>query len=385
MKFHNFLKGKGGKMLATLILEDGTVLKGNSFGASGTKIGEIVFNTSMVGYQEILTDPSYANQIITMTYPEIGNYGLNEDDFESEKPRCHGFIVKNSCAHESHYKSVENISTYLKKHGIIGIEGLDTRFLTRKIREFGVMNCLITTDEVTSDNLSEKMMMLNSYNPDRDVVLAVSSDKIRKINSDGDINLALIDYGCKTGIIESLIKRGCNVTVFPADTDSERILAGGFDCVFLSNGPGDPADCRIELETLNGLIGKLPIFGICLGYQLLSIALGAKTYKLKYGHRGANHPVVNLLTGKVMMTSQNHGYAVDTSSLTKIMDATYKNLNDGTLEGFSSKSLKIEAVQFHPEANPGPVDAAEIFDMWVQKMREYKMAPVRKAEEMARL
>ncbi len=372
-------------MIGTLILEDGTVLKGKTFGAEGTSIGEIVFNTSMVGYQEILTDPSYANQVIVMTYPEIGNYGINDDDFESEKPRCRGFIVKNSCENDSHYKSRQNISTYLKKHNIIGIEGFDTRFLTKKIREKGVMNCLITTECVDNNNLSEKMALLNSYKPNRDIVLEVSCGSVREMNQSGGINLALIDYGCKTGIIDSLIRRGCKITVFPANVDSETILRGNFDCVFLSNGPGDPADCILEIKTLENLVGKIPIFGICLGYQLLSIVLGAKTYKLKYGHRGANHPVINLYTKRVMMTSQNHGYAVDTGSLTKIMDATYKNLNDDTLEGFKSESLKIEAVQFHPEANPGPVDAAVIFDEWVKKMHEYKKAPVRKAEEVASL
>ncbi len=372
-------------MLATLILEDGTVLKGESFGAQGTSVGEIVFNTSMVGYQEILTDPSYANQIIVMTYPEIGNYGLNDDDFESEKPRCKGFIVKNSCENDSHYKSRQNISTYLKNNGIIGIEGVDTRLLTKKIREFGVMNCLITTENTDDNNFSEKLAQLKGYMPNKDVVLEVTPEKSYVINESGDINLAMIDYGCKTGITDSLAKRGCKITLFPANTDAETILGGNFDSVFLSNGPGDPADCKIELQTIEKLIGKTPIFGICLGYQLLSIALGAKTYKLKYGHRGANHPVINMLDKKVMMTSQNHGYAVDTGSLTQIMEQTYKNLNDDTMEGFRSESLKIEAVQFHPEANPGPTDAAVIFDDWIEKMREYKKAPVRKAEEMASL
>lgn len=372
-------------MLATLLLEDGTVLKGESFGAEGTSMGEIVFNTSMIGYQEILTDPSYANQVIVMTYPEIGNYGLNDFDFEAENPSCKGFIVKSACKNESHYNSRQNISTYLKRHNIIGIEGVDTRLLTKKIRERGVMNCLITTDNVDNDNLSEKMMLLNSYKPNRDIVLEVSGQKTYTVNPGGDINLALIDYGCKQGIIDSLAARGCRITVFGADVNAETILRGGFDSLFLSNGPGDPADCVIEMETLQNLVGKLPIFGICLGYQLLSIVLGAKTYKLKYGHRGANHPVVNLFTRKVMMTSQNHGYAVDEGTLTKIMDATYKNLNDGTMEGFRSESLKIEAVQFHPEANPGPTDAAVIFDDWTAKMREYKKVPVRKADEMVKL
>ncbi len=370
-------------MFAALILEDGTVLKGKSFGAQGTSIGEIVFNTSMVGYQEILTDPSYANQIIVMTYPEIGNYGLNPTDFESENPRCLGFVVKNSCENDSHYKSTQNISSYLKKHNIIGIEGVDTRCLTKKIREKGVMNCIITTENIDEHNLPEKLMMLNYHKPNKDVVLEVSTKKIHTINPNGDINLALIDYGCKLGITDSLAQRGCKITVFPANTEADEILNGNFDALFLSNGPGDPADCVFEIKTLNNLVGKLPIFGICLGYQLLSIVLGAKTYKLKYGHRGANHPVVNLENRHVMMTSQNHGYAVDTTSLTKIMEATYKNLNDDTLEGFKSDSLKIEAVQFHPEANPGPTDAAVIFDDWTAKMRLYKQTPVRKAEEMA--
>lgn len=372
-------------MFATLILEDGTCLKGKSFGAYGTRVGEIVFNTSMSGYQEILTDPSYANQIIVMTYPEIGNYGLNSEDFESLRPECLGFIVKHACKHDSHYKSGQNIENYLKDKGIIGIEGLDTRFLTKKIRENGTMNCLITTDEVNERNLVEKMAELRAYKADKDIVLRVSRKNSEKLNFDGEINLALIDYGCKTGITDSLIKRGCKVTAFPASVDADTILNGGFDCLFLSNGPGDPADCKQEIETLEKLTGKLPIFGICLGYQLMSIVLGAKTYKLKYGHRGGNHPVVNLFSKRVMMTSQNHGFAVDEKTLPKIADATYKNLNDGTLEGFKSDSLKIEAVQFHPEANPGPTDAAVIFDDWVNKMKEYKKAPVRKAVEVAAL
>lgn len=370
-------------MLATLILEDGTVYKGEQFGAFGTKIGEIVFNTSMTGYQEILTDPSYANQIIVMTYPEIGNYGINEEDFESIGPRCLGMIVKNACKNDSHYKSKETISKYLERNGIIGIEGIDTRSLTIKIREKGVMKCMVTTDAIfTEDDITQRIAAICIHKADKDVVFKVTTNEPYIVNPNGEIDLALIDYGTKSGIVNSLADRGCKVTVYPATVDSKTILENGHKCLFLSNGPGDPADCEFEIKTVEELIGKIPIFGICLGYQLLSIALGAKTYKLKYGHRGGNHPVINLQTGKVMVTSQNHGYAVDRNTLSGIMLETYKNLDDDTMEGFSSERLKIYAVQFHPEAKPGPTDASVIFDEWVGLMKEYQKLPVRKADDM---
>lgn len=370
-------------MPATLILEDGTVYKGEHFGAFGTKTGEIVFNTSMTGYQEILTDPSYANQMIVMTYPEIGNYGINEEDFESISPKCLGFIVKSNCKNDSHYKSNQKLSDYLEKNGIIGIEGIDTRSLVIKIREKGTMKCMITTDAIfTEDDITQRIAAVCVHKMNKDVVFDVSTKEKYVVNPDGEIDLALIDYGCKSGIVNSLAQRGCKVTVYPANVDSKTILSGGHKNLFLSNGPGDPADCAIELKTIEELIGKIPIFGICLGYQLLSIALGAKTYKLKYGHRGGNHPVINLQTEKVMVTSQNHGYAVDLNSLSGIMRATYKNLDDDTLEGFDAERLKIYAVQFHPEAKPGPLDAAVIFDEWIEKMRENQALPVRKADDM---
>lgn len=371
-------------MPATLILEDGSVYTGEQFGGYGTKIGELVFNTSMTGYQEILTDPSYANQIIIMTYPEIGNYGINDEDFESINPKCLGFVVKNSCKSESHYKSKQSLSSYLKKNEIIGIEGIDTRSLTVKIREKGVMKCMITTDKIlTEDDITKRIAAICVYKPNKDIVFDVTSKEKYVVNPYGLIDLALIDYGCKTGIVNSLAERGCKVTVYPADTTSKTILSGGHSSLFLSNGPGDPADCITELKTVEEMIGKIPVFGICLGYQLLSIVLGAKTYKLKYGHRGGNHPVINLKTGLVMVTSQNHGYAVDRNTLSGIMTETYKNLNDDTMEGFSAERLKIFAVQFHPEAKPGPKDASVIFDNWIKLMKEYQMLPVRKADDMA--
>lgn len=353
-------------MKATLLLEDGTTYEGQSFGAEGTNFGELVFNTSMTGYQEILTDPSYAGQAIVMTYPEIGNYGINNDDFESKKPAAKGFIVKSYCEKDSHYKSTQTLSQYLMKNGVIGISGIDTRALTRKIREKGCMNCVITTEEI-SENLKNK---LSKYKTDKNIVMSVTRKTIKKISgniSDG-IKMAFIDYGAKQNIIENLLEKGCDLMIYPADVTAETIFAGDFEAVFLSNGPGDPQDATFAINTVNELAGKIPIFGICLGHQILSIVLGAKTYKLKYGHRGGNHPVINLQNNKVMMTSQNHSYAVNETTLPHNAIVTYKNLNDGTIEGISYPTLNIESVQFHPEAAPGPQDANEIFDQWINKI-----------------
>lgn len=350
-------------MKATLLLEDGTIYEGQSFGAEGTSFGELVFNTSMTGYQEILTDPSYAGQAIVMTYPEIGNYGINSDDFESEKPAAKGLIVKSCCEKDSHYKSQETISQYLKRNNVIGISGIDTRALTRKIREFGCMNCVLSTESITEDVKNE----LSKYKTDKDIVLSVTRKKVEKIPNSG-IKMAFIDFGAKQNIINNLSQKGCDLTIFPADVDAETILTGNFEALFLSNGPGDPQDVTYAIDTVTELIGKLPIYGICLGHQILSIVLGAKTYKLKYGHRGGNHPVVNLQTNKVTMTSQNHSYAVDETTLPHNAIVTYKNLNDGTIEGVSYPTLNVESVQFHPEAAPGPLDANEIFDNWVDKI-----------------
>lgn len=358
-------------MKANLILEDGTIFEGQSFGAQGTNFGELVFNTSMTGYQEILTDPSYAGQVIVMTYPEIGNYGVNEDDFESERPACRGFIVKSYCEKDSHYKSVQTLSKYLQKNEIVGISGIDTRALTRKIREKGCMNCVVTTNEISKEFKEELIKQLSEYKTDKNIVLNVTRKDVKRIRNSG-IKMAFIDYGAKGNIIKNLVEKGCDLTIFPATVTALEILSGGFESVFLSNGPGDPQDVTYSIETIKELAGKLPIFGICLGHQILSIVLGAKTYKLKYGHRGGNHPVINLQTNKIMVTSQNHSYAVDESTLPHNAIVTYKNLNDGTIEGLSYPVLNIESVQFHPEAAPGPTDASEIFDNWISRLEKAK-------------
>ena len=351
--------------MAMLILQDGTVIRAESFGAEGECEGELVFNTSMTGYQEIITDPSYAKQIVIMTYPEIGNYGINDFDFESEKSYVSGFIVKECCGKESHYKSKESIETYLEEKGIVALKGIDTRSLVKKIRQKGAMSAYITSSNLDSEKVNKAIEKIQYFKIDEDIIEEVSCKSKYMFNPKGKINVALIDYGVKKGIINSLAKRNCRITVFPCDTEANTILENDFDAVFLSNGPGNPADYKFQIMQIRHMMGKIPMFGICLGYQLLAIVAGAETFKLKYGHRGANHPVINLENNKVLITSQNHGYAVDTKTVTKSMRLTYKNLNDDTLEGFEIPSLGIYAVQFHPEAHPGPDDASVIFDEWI--------------------
>ena len=351
--------------MGTLILQDGTVIKGQSFGANTSQYGEIVFNTSMTGYQEILTDPSYAEQIIVMTYPEIGNYGINDFDFESKEPALKGFVVKDYSKTKSHYLSSQTLSEYLISKNIPALEGIDTRSLVKKIRETGCMAAFITSEDLDEEVIGQKIQELQDFKVKEDVIMDVTVKNQHIFNPTGSIDMAFIDYGAKKGIIEALVKRDCKVTVYPADTSFQEISEGAHDALFLSNGPGNPADFVFQIEQLKNLMGKLPIFGICLGYQLLALASGASTYKLKYGHRGANHPVINLENNKILITSQNHGYAVDTIGLPKIMRPTYKNLNDDTLEGFEITSINVYAVQFHPEAAPGPEDACVIFDEWI--------------------
>lgn len=366
--------------MAKLLLDNGRQFEGHSFGADGTSFGEICFNTSMAGYQEILTDPSYAEQVIVLTYPEIGNYGLNRDDFECERVNARGLIVKNYCKNESHYKSSITLSDYLKKNNIVAIEGIDTRELTSVIRENGAMNCVITTGDI-SDELKEK---LKHYSMSKDVALNVSRKHKTVIEGNGP-NIGVIDVGLKKSIIDNFRVFDCNLVIYPGDVSAEELLKENFDAIVISNGPGDPQDAKITIETVKKLISKVPLYGICLGYQILSIVLGAKTYKLKYGHRGANHPVINLETNKVFMTSQNHGYAVDTETLPSNVTATFKNLNDETLEGFKCPDLLIEAVQFHPEAAPGPSDANLIINQWVEQIvSRKKHSPFKSLEDLFR-
>jgi carbamoyl-phosphate synthase small subunit len=364
---------------AILLLEDGTIFEGTSFGAKGIKPGEVVFNTAMTGYQEILTDPSYNEQIITMTYPLIGNYGTNPEDVESRKLFISGFIVKENCDYPSNWRNKTSLSDYLKANNIVGLEGIDTRKLVKHIREKGAMKGIISSTEFDIDVLTEKLRKYPGL-VGRDIVQAVTVDKPYKwkqgvldcLNPDvkppkAKYNVIAMDFGIKRNILRMLVSHGFSVTVVPAQTTAEQILAKNPDGLFLSNGPGDPAAVTYAIETVKKLLGKIPIFGICLGHQILALALGGKTYKLKFGHRGANHPVKNFDTGMIEITSQNHGFCVDIDSLKdKDVELTHINLNDNTLEGFRSKNLKAFSVQYHPEASPGPHDSNYLFKNFVK-------------------
>jgi len=354
-------------MKAVLALEDGTVFYGEGFGVLGEVIGEIVFNTGMTGYQEVLTDPSYCGQIVAMTYPLIGNYGANDEDIESVKPQVKGIIVRELCNTPSNWRNKETLDDYLKRYNIIGIQGIDTRALTRILREKGTMKGMISSDP--EFNLERKIDEIRAFEI-KNPVDRVTTDKVLHYNG-GDKRVSLIDLGMKQNIVRSLQKRGCEVYVFPANSKPEEILSVNPDGIMLSNGPGNPKDCTGTINSIRQLMGKKPMFGICLGHQLIALANDADTQKLKYGHRGCNHPVKDIEKNLTYITSQNHGYTIVESSLdTSRMTVTHRNMNDGTIEGVRYKDMPVFTVQFHPEASPGPTDTEYLFDEFIAMMNK---------------
>ena len=352
---------------AWLALEDGSLFAGRACGAAGETGGEFVFNTAMTGYQEILTDPSYAGQCVVMTYPLIGNYGITARDHESARPRLSGFVVRELCKHPSNNESVETVSAFLKKHGIVGIEEIDTRALTLKLREKGALRGIISTLDGDMKRLVAKAKALPSM-AGQNLAKVVTCDKPYSwdegfVASDQKLHVVVMDFGAKYGILRCLAAMGCKVTVVPASTTAAQIHALKPDGVMLTNGPGDPEPVTDAIETIKHLLAeRTPIFGICLGHQLLGIALGGKTYKLKFGHHGSNHPVKDLETGRIEITSQNHGFCVDLKTLPSTVKTTHVNLNDGTSEGMAHSELPAFSVQYHPEASAGPHDGRYLFE-----------------------
>ncbi|HEY3398803.1 MAG TPA: glutamine-hydrolyzing carbamoyl-phosphate synthase small subunit [Armatimonadota bacterium] len=398
------------KQPAILALEDGTVFPGYSFGAEGERSGEVVFNTGMTGYQEVLTDPSYKGQIPTMTYTEIGNYGINREDDESWQPWVEGFIVRENSPITSNWRATESLSAYLQRYGIPGIEGLDTRMLVKHLRTFGAQIGVISTVDLDPESVVAKAKQAPRL-VGRDLVAEVTCPRARRWGQDGygeDLpapagqmtleidaprrwvpeaadqdslrghweayRVVVIDCGLKQNILRHLYRRACDTLVVPADTSAEEILAWEPDGVVLSNGPGDPEAVTYTIETTRRLVGRLPIFGVCLGQQILGLAMGGKTYKLKYGHRGGNHPVKRLDTGEVAITTQNHGFCVDLDSMPAEMELTHLNLNDNSNEGMRHREHPVFCVQYHPEAGPGPHDSHYLFDQFIDLMREWKSA-----------
>jgi len=373
-------------LLAKLALENGTVFTGESFGATGEVLGEVVFNTSITGYQEILTDPSYCGQIVTMTYPLIGNYGVNPIDVESIRPQVAGFVVKEYFDYHSNWRAEESLGDYLKRHNVVAIQGIDTRMLTKIIRTVGAMRGVISSADLNDASLvckaqsSPRMAGLDLAKvvTCRQKYVWRNREECRytlhaSTRSDGrKFKVVVYDFGVKQNILRRLYAYGCDLTVVPAFTTAEEVLTMNPDGIFLSNGPGDPEPVTYAIENIKRLIGKRPIFGICLGHQLLAWALGGRTYKLKFGHRGANHPVKNLLTNEIEITCQNHGFAVDWDSMDESkVELTHINLNDQTVEGFRHRELSVFCVQYHPEASPGPHDSDYLFKNFIELMKEY--------------
>ncbi len=381
-------------MKAKLALENGTILSGEAFGAEGETTGEVVFNTSLSGYQEIFSDPSYSGQIVTMTYPLIGNYGTNADDGESPAPQVAGVIVKEYFDFHSNFRASESLGSWLKRHNVVAVQGLDTRMITKMIRTFGAMRGILST----ADMDDQRLMMKVKGAPEMtglDLTRVVSCKEpykwdevdrtpfLLKPIANGKTNgkrfkVIAYDCGIKQNIMRRLTSYGCDVTVVPALHPAEEVLAMNPDGIFVSNGPGDPAAVKKAIQNLKTLLGKKPIFGICLGHQLLALAFNAKTFKLKFGHRGGNHPVKNLLTQRIEITSQNHGFAVDPATLDpKTLEVTHVNLNDGTNEGFRHREMPVFSVQYHPEASPGPHDSDYLFADFVEMMRTGEPAAAR--------
>lgn len=358
-------------MQARLLLEDGTLFTGTSFGAEVEKTGEVVFNTGITGYQEVLSDPSYCGQIVTMTYPLIGNYGISRDDFESIAPSIHGFVVRRYEPTPSNWRAQYNLGDLLKEYGIPGITGIDTRMLTRIIRQHGTMKGVITTSD---SSVSELLALMESTSID-ELRNQVSRTSTRHIYSSpgSKERVVLVDFGAKSGILRELNKRDCDVVIVPHDTTADEIRRLHPDGIQLSNGPGDPKDVPYAVKMISELLGEYPIFGICLGHQLLSLACGADTEKLKFGHRGGNHPVKDLETGRCYITSQNHGYTVNEASLAGTdLVVTHINNNDKTVEGVKHVKYPAFSVQYHPEAAPGPYDNSYLFDRFIEMIREHK-------------
>ena len=358
---------------AILLLENGFVFEGSAFGSYGTTSGELCFNTGMVGYQEILTDPSYCGQLVTMTYPHIGNYGINDNHSESKAIQVAGFIVKEGAQYPSNYQSQYSIDEYLKKYNIIGIQNLDTRAITKIIRKDGAMNAIISSEILDHQILKKQLLKIPSM---QGLNLAKRVTCIQNYQYSKPDKIAFkviaIDFGIKTNILRLLKSRGCDITVVPSSITSSEIREINPDGVFLSNGPGDPAAVLDSIKCIKSLLGDYPIFGICLGHQLLALALGATTFKLKYGHRGCNHPVKNLETGKVEITSQNHGFAVSKEHIPSDIKITHINLNDNTIAGISCPNINAFSIQYHPESCPGPLDSQYLFDDFIKSMQKEK-------------
>ena len=352
---------------AILLLADGRIFEGKSFGYQGETTGEVCFNTGMTGYQEILTDPSYCKQIVTMTSPHIGNYGINEEDIESENIQVAGFVIKEETMTPSNWRSTQSLGEYLKKNKIVGIKEIDTRSLTRHIRDKGAMNGIISSNDLNIQTLEKKLKKSPDMNG-LDLAKDVTTQKKYKWPGKGQYKVAVIDFGIKKNILRLLSDAGCELTVFPASIKAEDILSFEPDGVFLSNGPGDPLAVTYGIETVKKLLGKVPLFGICLGHQILALALGASTFKLKFGHRGINHPVRNNEKNTVEITSQNHGFAVDLDSLPPNVISTHINLNDNTSGGIRCTDIPAFSVQYHPESSPGPHDSRYLFNQFIEMM-----------------